>query len=76
MLEKISTSVKERRVGEPYVLFDQLIEADTIFLSDKMKIVSTVVLFLAEDTNRRDYMDFSLGRYDLFTKKFILPVPA
>jgi polyphosphate kinase len=81
MLEKISTSVKERRVGEPVrFIYDQLIEADTLsFFLDKMKIVSTdSIIPGGRYHNRRDYMDFpSLGRYDLLYKKNIsLPVPG
>jgi polyphosphate kinase len=75
MLEKISTSVKERRVGEPVrFIYDQLIEADTLsFFLDKMKIVSTdSIIPGGRYHNRRDYMDFpSLGRYDLLYKKNI-----
>jgi polyphosphate kinase len=81
MLEKISTSVKERRVGEPVrFIYDQLIEADTLsFFLDKMKIVSTdSIIPGGRYHNRRDYMDFpSLGRYDLLYKKNVsLPVPG
>jgi polyphosphate kinase len=81
MLEKISTSVKERRVGEPVrFIYDQLIEADTLsFFLDKMKIVSTdSIIPGGRYHNRRDYMDFpSLGRYDLLYKKNIsLPLPG
>ncbi|MDG2433560.1 polyphosphate kinase 1 [Flavobacterium sp.] len=81
MLEKISTSVKERRVGEPVrFIYDQLIEADTLsFFLEKMKIVSTdSIIPGGRYHNRRDYMDFpSLGRYDLLYKKNVsLPVPG
>jgi polyphosphate kinase len=81
MLEKISTSVKERRVGEPVrFIYDQLIEADTLsFFLDKMKIVSTdSIIPGGRYHNRRDYMGFpSLGRYDLLYKKNIsLPIPG
>ena len=81
MLEKISTSVKERRVGEPVrFIYDQLIEADTLaFFLDKMKIVSTdSIIPGGRYHNRRDYMDFpSLGRYDLLYKKNVsLPIPG
>jgi polyphosphate kinase len=43
MLEKISTSVKDRLIGEPVrFIYDQLIEKDTLeFFLEKMKIVST-----------------------------------
>ena len=81
MLEKISTSVKERRVGEPVrFIYDQLIEADTLaFFLDKMKIVSTdSIIPGGRYHNRRDYMDFpSLGRNDLLYKKNVsLPIPG
>ncbi|MFT5252393.1 MAG: polyphosphate kinase [Flavobacteriales bacterium] len=80
MLEKISSSVKERRVGEPVrFIYDQLIEADTLaFFLDKMKIVSTdSIIPGGRYHNRRDYMDFpNLGRYDLLYKKNVsLPIP-
>ncbi|MBU0940619.1 MAG: polyphosphate kinase 1 [Bacteroidetes bacterium] len=81
MLEKISSSVKERRVGEPVrFIYDQLIEADTLaFFLEKMKIVSTdSIIPGGRYHNRRDYMDFpNLGRYDLLYKKNIsLPIPG
>lgn len=80
MLEKISSSVKERRVGEPVrFIYDQLIEADTLaFFLDKMKIVSTdSIIPGGRYHNRRDYMDFpNLGRYDLLYKNNVsLPIP-
>ncbi len=61
MLEKISTSVKDRRIGEPVrFIYDQLIEKDTLeFFLDKMKIVSTdSIIPGGRYHNRRDYMDF------------------
>lgn len=80
MLEKISTSVKDRRIGEPVrFIYDQLIEEDTLqFFLDKMKIVSTdSIIPGGRYHNRRDYMEFpNLGRYDLLYKKNIaLPIP-
>ncbi|HJS01318.1 MAG TPA: polyphosphate kinase 1 [Flavobacterium sp.] len=81
MLEKISTSVKDRRIGEPVrFIYDQLIEDDTLeFFLDKMKIVSTdSIIPGGRYHNRRDYMDFpNLGRNDLLYKKNVpLPIPG
>ena len=81
MLEKISTSVKDRRIGEPVrFIYDKLIEEDTLrFFLDKMKIVSTdSIIPGGRYHNRRDYMDFpNLGRYDLLYKKNTpLPIPG
>jgi polyphosphate kinase len=81
MIEKISSSVKERRIGEPVrFIHDQLIEKDTLqFFLDKMKIVSTdSIIPGGRYHNRRDYMDFpNLGRFDLLYKKNIpLPIPG
>jgi polyphosphate kinase len=81
MLEKISTSVKDRRIGEPVrFIYDQLIENDTLeFFLDKMKIVSTdSIIPGGRYHNRRDYMDFpNLGRFDLLYKTNVpLPIPG
>jgi polyphosphate kinase len=81
MIEKISMSVKERRIGEPVrFIYDQLIEDDTLqFFLDKMKIVATdSIIPGGRYHNRRDYMDFpNLGRFDLLYKKNIpLPIPG
>ncbi|WP_413998276.1 polyphosphate kinase 1 [Flavobacterium sp. W1B] len=81
MLEKISTSVKDRRIGEPVrFIYDQLIEEDTLeFFLEKMKIVSTdSIIPGGRYHNRRDYMDFpNLGRFDLLYKKNVpLPIPG
>jgi polyphosphate kinase len=81
MLEKISTSVKDRRIGEPVrFIYDQLIEKDTLqFFLDKMKIVSTdSIIPGGRYHNRRDYMDFpNLGRYDLlYAQNDPLPIPG
>ena len=69
MLEKIATSVKDRRIGEPVrFIYDQKIEKDTLkFFLSKMHIDSTdSVIPGGRYHNRRDYMDFpNLGRYDL-----------
>ncbi len=81
MLEKISTSVKDRLVGEPVrFIYDQLIEKDTLeFFLDKMKIVSTdSIIPGGRYHNRRDYMNFpNLGRFDLLYKtNDPLPIPG
>ncbi|MCG9792647.1 polyphosphate kinase 1 [Flavobacterium algicola] len=81
MLEKISTSVKDRRIGEPVrFIYDQTIGRDTLlFFLEKMKIVSTdSIIPGGRYHNRRDYMDFpSLGRNDLLYKTNPpLPIPG
>ena len=81
MIEKISLSVKDRRIGEPVrFIYDQLIEKDTLlFFLDKMKIVSTdSIIPGGRYHNRRDYMSFpNLGRYDLlYEKNDPLPIPG
>jgi polyphosphate kinase len=81
MLEKIATSVKDRRIGEPVrFIYDQLIEKDTLqFFLDKMHIVSTdSIIPGGKYHNRRDYMKFpNLGRFDLLYKKNDpLPIPG
>jgi polyphosphate kinase len=72
MLEKIATSVKDRRIGEPVrFIYDSLIEDDTLrFFLDKMKIVEMdSIIPGGRYHNRRDYMSFpNLGRYDLLYK--------
>nr|WP_315157540.1 polyphosphate kinase 1 [uncultured Flavobacterium sp.] len=81
MLEKISTSVKDRRIGEPVrFIYDQEISKDTLkFFLDKMSIDSTdSIIPGGRYHNRRDYMDFpNLGRFDLLYKKNDpLPIPG
>jgi polyphosphate kinase len=81
MLEKISTSVKDRRIGEPVrFIYDQEIGKDTLkFFLDKMNIDSTdSIIPGGRYHNRRDYMDFpNLGRFDLLYKKNDpLPIPG
>lgn len=81
MLEKIATSVKDRRIGEPVrFIYDKLIENDTLdFFLDKMKIVSTdSIIPGGRYHNRRDYMNFpNLGRFDLLYKSNPpLPIPG
>jgi polyphosphate kinase len=81
MLEKISTSVKDRLIGEPVrFIYDQLIEKDTLeFFLEKMKIVSTdSIIPGGRYHNRRAYMNFpNLGRNDLLYKtNDPLPIPG
>jgi polyphosphate kinase len=81
LLEKISVSVKERRVGEPVrFVYDQDIAKDTLdFLLTRMKIdTSDSVIPGGRYHNRRDYMNFpNLGRYDLLYKQnYALPIPG
>lgn len=81
MLEKISSSVKDRRIGEPVrFIYDQEIDNDTLrFFLDKMSIDATdSIIPGGRYHNRRDYMDFpNLGRFDLLYKKNDpLPVPG
>jgi polyphosphate kinase len=72
MLEKISSSVKDRRIGEPVrFIYDQLIEKDTLkyFLSNIGIDSSDSIIPGGRYHNRRDYMDFpNLGRFDLLYK--------
>ncbi|MDI1255310.1 MAG: polyphosphate kinase 1 [Flavobacterium sp.] len=79
MLEKIATSVKDRRIGEPVrFVYDQSIGKDTLqFFIDKLHIESTdSIIPGGRYHNRRDYMDFpNLGRYDLlYNQNTPLPV--
>ena len=81
LLEKIASSVKERRVGEPVrFIYDELIEMDTLhFFQDKMNIVSTdSIIPGGRYHNRRDYMNFpNLGRFDLlYQTNDPLPIPG
>jgi polyphosphate kinase len=81
MIEKITTSVKDRRIGEPVrFIYDQLIDKDTLqFFLDKMNIVATdSIIPGGRYHNRRDYMNFpNLGRFDLLYKtNDPLPVPG
>lgn len=77
--EKISESVRDRRIGEPVrFVYDQSIDKDTLkFFLEKMGIDSTdSIIPGGRYHNRRDYMDFpNLGRYDLlYQPKTPLPV--
>jgi len=78
-VEKISTSVEDRRKGEPVrFVYDKEIDEDTLqFLFEKMHIISTdSVIPGGRYHNRRDYMNFpSLGRKDL-TYAPIEPLPV
>lgn len=78
-LEKISSSVKDRRIGEPVrFVYDQTIEKDTLkFFLHRMGIDSKDSLIPGgRYHNRRDYMDFpNLGRFDLLYKANV-PLPV
>ena len=78
LIEKISYSVKERRVGEPVrFVYDQAIDKDTLeFFLNRMKIDSSdCIIPGGRYHNRRDYMDFpNLGRYDLLYNQNV-PLP-
>jgi polyphosphate kinase len=79
MLQKIATSVKDRRIGEPVrFVYDSEIDKDTLkFFLNRMKIESTdSIIPGGRYHNRRDYMDFpNLGRPDLlYQQKKPLPV--
>ena len=80
MLEKIATSVKDRRIGEPVrFVYDQQIDKDTLkFFLTKMHIeTNDSIIPGGRYHNRRDYMNFpNLGRFDLLYKtNEPLPVP-
>ncbi len=78
-LEKISNSVRDRRVGEVVrFIYDSEIDIDTLdFFLDKMDIEAVdSIIPGGRYHNRRDYMDFpNLGRKDLITPK-IHPLPV
>lgn len=79
MIEKIATSVKDRRIGEPVrFVYDQSIGKDTLkFFLLKMGIDSSdSIIPGGRYHNRRDYMSFpNLGRFDLlYQPKPALPV--
>lgn len=79
MLQKIATSVKDRRIGEPVrFVYDKTIDKDTLaFFLNRMKIESTdSIIPGGRYHNRRDYMNFpNLGRFDLlYQQKSPLPV--
>lgn len=78
-LEKISNSVKDRRVGEVVrFVYDSEIDADTLeFFLDKMDIEAVdSIIPGGRYHNRRDYMNFpNLGRNDL-TQGKVQPLPV
>ena len=79
MLEKIASSVKDRRIGEPVrFVYDQSIDKDTLqyFLTNMGIDQSDSIIPGGRYHNRRDYMNFpSLGRHDLlYQQKKPLPV--
>ncbi len=79
MLQKIATSVKDRRIGEPVrFVYDKTIGKDTLnFFLTHMGIESTdSIIPGGRYHNRRDYMNFpNLGRFDLlYQQKTALPV--
>lgn len=79
MLEKIATSVKDRRIGEPVrFVYDSSIDKDTLkFFLSKMGIdASDSIIPGGRYHNRRDYMNFpNLGRTDLlYQPKLPLPI--
>ncbi len=77
-IEKISSSVAHRKIGDPVrFVYDKSIAADTLsFLKEKMNVEDTdSVIPGGRYHNRRDYMGFpSLGRQDLQYEK-ISPLP-
>ncbi|MES2544284.1 MAG: polyphosphate kinase 1 [Bacteroidota bacterium] len=79
MLQKIATSVKDRRIGEPVrFVYDQSIGKDTLkfFLTNMGIDASDSIIPGGRYHNRRDYMDFpNLGRYDLLYKQKV-PLPV
>jgi polyphosphate kinase len=78
LIEKISSSVKDRRIGEPVrFIYDQTIHKDTLkyFLTNMGIDAKESIIPGGRYHNRRDYMDFpNLGRYDLLYKTNI-PLP-
>jgi polyphosphate kinase len=79
IVEKISESVKDRRIGEPVrFVYDQSIDKDTLkFFLEKMNIDSTdSIIPGGRYHNRRDYMNLpELNRPDLlYQHKTPLPV--
>ncbi|HLP63679.1 polyphosphate kinase 1 [Flavobacterium sp.] len=79
MLQKIATSVKDRRIGEPVrFVYDKKMDKDTLtFFLDRMHIDKTdSIIPGGRYHNRRDYMNFpNLGRFDLlYQQKQPLPV--
>lgn len=79
LLEKISSSVEARKLGEPVrFVYDQAIDKDTLdFFLTRMKIQDKdSIIPGGRYHNRRDYMDFpNLGRFDLL-KTINSPLPV
>ncbi len=80
-LEKLSSSVKDRRIGDPVrFVYDKEIDPETLdFLLQKMGIEETdSIIPGGRYHNRRDYMNFpNLGMKQLFYEKHEpLPVPG
>ena len=78
-IEKVSDSVKHRKIGEPVrFVYDKTINKETLdFLMNKMGIDNTdSIIPGGRYHNRRDYMNFpSLGRADLLYEKIeALPI--
>ncbi len=78
-LEKVSDSVKHRKIGEPVrFVYDKNIDQETLaYLMNKMSIDDTdSIIPGGRYHNRRDYMGFpSLGRTDLMYEKIeALPI--
>jgi polyphosphate kinase len=78
-LEKVSSGVKERRVGETVrFIYDQTIDKDTLkfFLTNMGIDAKESIIPGGRYHNRRDYMSFpNLGRFDLLYKTN-LPLPV
>ena len=78
-LEKISTSVRDRRIGEVVrFVYDSEMEQDTLdFFLEKMQIEGVdSIIPGGRYHNRRDYMSFpTLGRTDLMFQK-VNPLPV
>jgi polyphosphate kinase len=79
MLEKIASSVKDRRIGEPVrFVYDQSIDKDTLqyFLFHMGIDQSDSIIPGGRYHNRRDYMSFpNLGRFDLLYQQ-TKPLPV
>ncbi len=80
-IEKISASVKDRRIGDPVrLVYDKTIDQETLdFLLKKMGIDDTdSIIPGGRYHNRRDYMNFpNLGIKELFyEKQEPLPIPG
>ncbi len=78
-LEKISSGVKDRRIGETVrFIYDQTIDKDTLkfFLINMGIDTKESIIPGGRYHNRRDYMNFpNLGRFDLLYKTN-LPLPV